>query len=640
MQHPSFPWSLLAVASLLAVGCAADPSIDDPASDGDVALSSAEIVNGTPGGDPAVVWIYNSASGGLCSGTLIEPRVVLTAKHCIQDSGAEGPVPPSSIVVGLGDRSGSGAVFRAQTIYTTPGVWTEGGATGLNGALVGVDVAAIVLRSGVSTVTPIPIRLTPPGDLVGDTFTACGFGQTPSGGAGRKYTVEGRINSIQDSRGIEDALIYVGAVTCQGDSGGPLITADHEVAGVVSFGTGGCGAGYGAYNAIYPFLESVLQPAIEEGGGCVNDGAEICDGRDNDCNGEVDETCTPLGGNCGADDECVGNTCRATVYGMRCTAPCDIRRPDFGCEEGLFCASNDGCTGYCVPLMGAATLPNGSACEDSGDCDSLFCVDPGDGRRRCLTPCRADDGACNAGDACAASLGNCGGCVDADILVSQRGLGEDCDADGDCYSGQCLSDSADGISGRMYCTRSCTGDAECGSGYHCRGDVCVSGPRGLTPDPCIDNGDCAAEHFCATRGADSWCTRFCDGDATCPDGTTCVEAGGARICAPELTLSGGACTNDEECISGLCTIPPGATESICTRECRVGASCPTGLECRGAEEGTEGTAYCAVPTLGGSGGGGCCSVAGDRGGRGRAPAGILASLLALGLLVRRTRRAS
>ncbi|MCA9542535.1 MAG: trypsin-like serine protease, partial [Myxococcales bacterium] len=190
----------------------------------------------------------------------------------------------------------------------------------------------------------------------GQIITAVGFGQTPSGQVGVKYTATGRVT------GTDSLLIYVGALTCQGDSGGPAITSAGTVAGVTSFGAGSCGSGYGAYQAIYPYLDTIIADALREAGTCVPDGAEVCDGRDNDCNDMVDETCTPIGGPCASDLECVGNNCRETEIGRVCTSPCDPLRPDFGCDAGMYCGRGDGCEGYCIPMMRAAELPPVADC--------------------------------------------------------------------------------------------------------------------------------------------------------------------------------------------------------------------------------------------------------------------------------------
>ena len=65
------------------------------------------IVDGVRDDTPSVVWLYNRTSGGLCTGTIIAPRVVLTAKHCVQEQGASGPSPAAGFIVGVGSRAGA-----------------------------------------------------------------------------------------------------------------------------------------------------------------------------------------------------------------------------------------------------------------------------------------------------------------------------------------------------------------------------------------------------------------------------------------------------------------------------------------------------------------------------------------------------
>lgn len=603
------------LVSLVLAGCVAPP--------GDAGPSAEPIVGGTMGGDPAVVVLYNYDNGSMCTGTLIAPRVVLTAKHCIQAPFAEGPEHPSRIVVGVGDDIRRLTdTLRVQSITTTPGAYTLSRYEGIDGTLIGSDVAVLLLQSAASGVEPIPIRRGDPRDLIGQTVTAVGFGETPSGYSGVKYTAMGRVNAA------DDRLIYVGALVCQGDSGGPMITSDGQVAGVVSFGSGACGSGYNVYNAIYEYLD-MIDAVLIEAGTCLDDGEERCDGGDNDCDDLIDETCTGIGGACTANDECIGQTCEDTIAGRICTQPCDPLRPDQGCQPGFYCASAGGCTGWCVPFSGEpGMLPIGAPCERNEDCASLFCTDPGDHVRRCLSPCRGDAGTCLAGEACTASPGECGACVNEEILRADRGLGEGCSEDDECRSGHCYRADAP----RAYCTRACSQDEPCPSGFHCRGEWCAAGPPGAIGDPCLDNGDCNADEreFCARRGEQRWCTRQCSDADPCPEGLDCVPAGGTQVCAPRLRLLGDACTEDAECLTHLCAIPDGATTGVCSRLCGPDVPCSTGFECRRSEDGV--SAMCRAPEPEVTNGGGCAV---GRGGTSLALAAL--ALAAVALAFRRRR---
>ena len=598
----------------------------------------AEIVGGVrETGEPAAVVVKAFSGVGLCTGTLISDRVILTAKHCVQAPGADRPYPASTIEVGFGDQAATTTDVRAVAVATTPGVYTSSPTTGLGGALVGVDVAVITLRSPIADVTPIAVGRDAPATFTAGEFTAIGFGQTETGAAGTKYKTTGTVLSVSGN------VLYTRNTICQGDSGGPMIIESpvRRVVGVASFGEAeACPSSQDGYNSIQAFL-GLIDGAVIASGGCPSMGAETCNSVDDDCDGEIDEDCARPGEPCDVDADCAFAQlpdhfepldrpafCGDAPAGRICTRRCDPMTPAAGCDvvdhpflettesvSGMYCANDGACMGLCVPGI-AGSARGGATCDADADCATLLCADPGDGRRQCASPCRGGEGLCPATEVCAAPAGECGACLAAGAVSGARGLGEPCGAASDCASGMCLEDGD-----FSYCSVPCADDAECADGFHCRAGSCVRGPRSQTGDPCLDTADCVEGDVCEA-GALRWCTHACVTGTACPMGFLCND----DRCAPARRLIGQRCEGTDECIASECLETGDGRR--CTRACGPGMACRTGLECRRVGHGAE--TLCG-PELEPEGG--CCAIVGAR----PAPRGLL-PVLALIFVAARLRR--
>lgn len=563
--------------------------------------SSAPIVGGTRElGEDAVVEV--SSFGGLCTGTLISPHVVLTAKHCVQGSGADHPRPVTTFTVGVGNSSRDTVNYRVRYVETTPGIYTSNPTTGLSGAIFGIDIGVLILREPIEGVTPIPIRRDRPDDMLGQEFTAIGFGQRPDGGSGLKYKGIGTVASVTDG------VIFSQQIICPGDSGGPMIQEmpERRVIGVASFGQAdSCPSARDGYNAVFNNLD-LIDRAVVLAGDCLGL-EEACNSIDDDCDGAIDEGCASLGESCEASADCAYSQlpgflaplaspveCLDLGEGPICTRSCDPMLPRTSCAslegfdgadvpiEGYYCR-RDGCEGRCAP-GGAGTAPDGTRCAADTECTSLLCVDPGDDVQRCLPSCRAGFGECPVDEVCVASATGCGACVDGSIVSGGRGFGEPCATDPDC--------AAEGMCLESYCTAPCGVATPCVEGYRCSAGLCRRGALGGHGDPCADNSDCEGGLFCADQAGRRWCTGFCADASECAEGMDCVETGGGRICSPTGQLLGEACSGGT-CVAGACEA------ERCTRACGAGEVCPLGFECR---RDVAGNARCLAVETGG------CSV--------------------------------
>src|SRR5690606_5305440 len=166
----------------------------------------------TLAGDEAVVAILADGAGSaqqFCTGTLVAPRVVVTAAHCLTPNVAFGV---SAMAVFFGDRLDAAGTTRRVTEVAAHPDWTAEGVPN--------DIGLIALDED-APVPPIEmISADAPGE-VGEPVRLIGFGITTSGATDNGIKREGTAE-IERSMPSTIYLTAQPSLTCNGDSGGPL----------------------------------------------------------------------------------------------------------------------------------------------------------------------------------------------------------------------------------------------------------------------------------------------------------------------------------------------------------------------------------------------------------------------------------
>lgn len=226
-----------------------------------------EVVGGWGAQPGRYPWVVRLSVG--CGGSLIAPRYVLTAAHCVPGSGRTRSI---TVLAGSADLD-SDRVIRVRSTSVRR-------AWGFRTAVRGDDWAVVRLERELDLPT---IHLVADDRYDRGTFTVLGWGAVHEGGSSQRRLRAAAVPFVDDEdcedsyepmgfRVIEAKMICAGNLrrggvdSCQGDSGGPLVRQDDGgrlvQVGIVSWGRG-CGRPRfpGVYTQLSRYADSIADAA-------------------------------------------------------------------------------------------------------------------------------------------------------------------------------------------------------------------------------------------------------------------------------------------------------------------------------------------------------------------------------------------
>lgn len=361
----------------------------------------------------------------------------------------------------------------------------------------------------------------------------------------------------------------------------------------------------------------------------TNPGApELCgtagtgNGRDDNCNGYIDELCTPcdpVDNDGDGESECMGDCddTRAGV-GVGQMEACDGFDTDCNAFTRENCDVSDPCNfaGSSPPDVCKEDLQCGCIVNAQGACTGDY---------RCASFCEgsytgAIGAGCTATQTCAfrwTLSANQHACSETTEVLGTKLGGEICAADTECRSGDCDNICTGPGCQDMRCVDFCDHHApgaagSCAAGTTCEivqgtvldqfmyatcgldnngtrttGQTCVGGciwgpsscVSGLCAQPCGEEAHCPTGTHCSLRGNAVTAGTWGVGTPTGVNGQLAIET--VPVCLADSGTGahdrrgGAACTANADCISQFCD----ATLNVCVDPCISDASCAVGLTC-------------------------------------------------------------
>lgn len=514
-----------------------------------------------------------------CSATLIAPRVVLSAAHCI-DSAFEYNMGSNTLHFRI-DTEDSQAPNGYKTHYfpIEPSLLERHPQWVSNRVQRGYDVGVAILKTPVpsNVTTPIPFNDKPLNvqDWTKKDMLFLGYGLISAVpyaiSPNRKHSVMLNIEEVRNDRVV---IRSPGKSVCHGDSGGPALgqmDGELRVLAVNSYALTGFAEGsnpprtrcddgavsvrtdsYAAYIQGWVNRFKLEAPTCKTDADCGSCGT--CDTSTNQCKPKVTATSVDTCKACNQNSDCKGGQCVVRPEGKRCLPTCDSNKC---CPEASVCLPTYSATntaGVCQPWSGVCPKVS---CQSDQDCSDLETCQSGSCQRKTS---KAHPKQCHF-----------------------------CKTDGECGN-PTLSCSR--FRGEQRCLQRCSGNLACPKGFQCRKtgpgrpDLCLptqpSCPRSCQADKDCGTNDACNQQTCLSRGL-SKANESCEQQG-CEAGLACVETRAGKRCLKACHVKpgevGGACKGERTCASGsFCLVVRGTKRKFCAQECKGDTDCKQGGSC-------------------------------------------------------------